>query len=398
MSTLYAILSRQIKSNDRASYGHEELLGPASDLIVTPLRACISSLRCTCEAPFALHGPTRPDAATVQADALAKVARPGHHQQMRRAPLLTALAVSLLASPALASAQEPATRPTPVTSTEPEPAPTPASASALATDPDADSTAPAASPSDAAARSPSPTPVTPVSVPATSTPSSPAPTAATAPRSSAGDAKPSEISPPLPRLQLAAGFVFGPHALGEADCQSDGDFLECQHRGNFLGAGATVELRAQLFKLLYLHARGVVVGNVRKRPYAVHSGLAGGGLGLGAYSRLAFIRGEYMVIPAFGPDTYVPPFYQQQSSRDRYDVHAGMISGGVHKYVSPRVALELWAGFIIGPKARRTTISSDLNETRVLKTFMVSLGLTFDALLAKGYVPPTKLPRKRRVW
>lgn len=192
--------------------------------------------------------------------------------------------------------------------------------------------------------------------------------------------------------------MFGPHALGEADCQASGRVSECQHRGNFLGAGATIELRAQLFKFLYLHARGVVVGNVRKRPYAVHSGLAGGGLGLGVYSRLAFIRGEYMVIPAFGPDTYVPPFYNKQTSRDQYDVHAGMVSGGIHKYVSPRVALELWAGFIIGPRAQRTTISTDLNETRVLKTFMVSLGFVFDALPAKGYVPPPRQPRKRRVW
>ena len=110
--------------------------------------------------------------------------------------------------------------------------------------------------------------------------------------------------------------MFGPHALGEADCQSVEGISECQHRGNFLGAGATIELRAQLFKFLYFHARGVVVGNVRQRPYAVHSGLAGGGLGVGVYSNLAFIRGEYMLIPAFGPETYVPPFYTKQVGRD----------------------------------------------------------------------------------
>ncbi len=192
--------------------------------------------------------------------------------------------------------------------------------------------------------------------------------------------------------------MLGPHALGEADCQSADGFSECQHRGNFLGAGATIELRAQLFKFLYVHARGVIVGNVRKRPYAVHSGIAGGGLGLGVYSRLAFIRAEYMLVPAFGPDTYVPPFFDKQVGRDRYGLHAGMISGGLHKYVSPRTALELWAGFMIGPSSQRTSLSEQVNERRVLKTFMVSIGVVFDLVLAKGYVPPKKQPRKRRVW
>ncbi len=202
----------------------------------------------------------------------------------------------------------------------------------------------------------------------------------------------------MPRLQLAAGFVFGPHALGEADCQANDDYDECQHRGNFLGAGATIELRAQLYKVLYLHARGVIVGNVRRRPYAVHSGLGGAGLGRGVPSRLAFIRAEYMLIPAFGPSTYVPPFYNKQVARDDYGLHAGMLSGGIHKYVAPRTAIELWAGLVVGPSSKRTTLSAEVSEKRVLITFMVSLGLVFDVVLARGYVPPPKRPRKRREW
>lgn len=201
-------------------------------------------------------------------------------------------------------------------------------------------------------------------------------------------------------MQLSAGLVLGPHALGEADCQSTDGISECQHRGNFLGAGATIELRAQLFKFLYMHARGVIVGNIRRRPYAVHSGLGGGGLGLGMYSRQAFIRGEYMLVPTFGPDTYVPPFYDKQVARDRYGLHAGMISGGIHKYVSQRTALELWAGMVIGPSSRRTSLSEQVAEKRVLITFMVSVGVLFDVVLAKGHVPPPKQQRKRkrRVW
>lgn len=221
---------------------------------------------------------------------------------------------------------------------------------------------------------------------------------ASEPASPASPVQTAEISPPMPRLTLSAGFIFGPHAKGEAACQAVEGGTECRHNGNFLGAGATIELRAQLYKPLYLHLRGLVVGNVRKRPYAVHSGLAGGGIGLGAYSRLAFIRAEYMLLPTLGPDSYVPPFYDKPEARDDYGLHAAMISGGIHKYVSPRVAVEGWAGLVIGPSSRRTTLDAQANEKRLLITFMVNLGLSFDVLLARGYTPPPKAPRQRRQW
>lgn len=218
------------------------------------------------------------------------------------------------------------------------------------------------------------------------------------PPAAASSARVAEISPPLPRLTLSAGFILGPHAKGEAACQAVEGGTECRHNGNFLGAGATIELRAQLYKPLYLHVRGLLVGNVRKRPYAVHSGLAGGGIGIGAYSRLAFIRAEYMLLPTLGPDSYVPPFYNKPNARDDYGLHAAMISGGIHKYVSPRVALEGWAGLVIGPTSRRTTLDAQANEKRVLISFMLNLGLSFDVLLARGYTPPPKQPRQRRQW
>lgn len=224
--------------------------------------------------------------------------------------------------------------------------------------------------------------------------SEPPPAAAPAPTS----ARAPEISPPLPRLTLSAGFIFGPHAKGEADCQEADGGYECRHNGNFLGAGATIELRAQLYKVLYLHVRGLLVSNLRKRPYAVHSGLAGGGIGIGAYSRLAFVRAEYLLIPTLGSDHYVPPFYDKPDARDDYGLHAAMISGGVHKYVSPRVAIEGWLGLVVGPSSRRTTVNSQADEKRVLVTFMLNLGLSFDVLLARGYKPPPKAPRQRRQW
>jgi hypothetical protein len=211
-------------------------------------------------------------------------------------------------------------------------------------------------------------------------------------------AGPAEISPPMPRLTLSAGILFGPHAKGEAACQAVEGGTECRHNGNFLGAGATIELRAQLYKPLFLHVRGLLVSNVRKRPYAVHSGLAGGGIGIGAYSRLAFVRAEYLLLPTLGGDSYVPPFYDKPVARDDYGLHAAMISGGIHKYVSPRVAVEGWAGLVIGPSSRRTTIDAQANERRVLISFMLNLGLSFDVLLARGYSPPPKQPRQRRQW
>ncbi|MBA3549700.1 MAG: hypothetical protein H0T76_24745 [Nannocystis sp.] len=241
-----------------------------------------------------------------------------------------------------------------------------------------------------------PEPATPE--PATSTVTTePAPTA-TAVTPAPVSARVAEISPPLPRLTLSAGFIFGPHAKGEADCQSVDGGYECRHHGDFLGAGATIELRGQLYKLLYLHVRGLMVGNLRKRPRAVHSGLAGAGIGLGAYSRLAFVRAEYLLVPTLGGDQYVPPFYDKPEARDDYGLHAAMISAGVHKYVSPRVAIEGWAGLVVGPSSKRRTVNTQADEDRVLVSFMLNLGLTFDVLLAKGYRPPPKAPRQRRQW
>lgn len=225
-----------------------------------------------------------------------------------------------------------------------------------------------------------------------------APTPAAAAPAPATSARAAEISPPMPRLTLSAGVIFGPHAKGEADCQGVEGGYECRHHGDFLGAGATIELRAQLYKPLYLHVRGLLVGNVRKRPYAAHSGLTGGGVGIGAYSRLAFVRGEYLLVPTLGSDRYIPPFYDKPDARDDFGLHAGMISAGIHKYVSPRVALEGWVGLVVGPSSRRTTVNAQANERRTLVSFMVNLGLSFDVLLAKGYTPPARAPRQRRQW
>ncbi|MDC0718714.1 hypothetical protein [Nannocystis bainbridge] len=201
-----------------------------------------------------------------------------------------------------------------------------------------------------------------------------------------------EAPPPPPRLVIAGGALFGPHAPGEAACQTREGVQRCEHTGNFFGVGANLELRARAVGPLFFHARGAVIGNVRPRPYGAHKGLVDIGLGLGVYSRLAFIRVEYMFVPTFGPSTYRPPFYDKEAGRDVWGRSAGMVSGGVRKYLTPRLAGELWAGLVIGPRSRRTTLQEDAGADRVLVTFLASLGVSFDLIPGRAPPPPKPAP------
>ncbi|MCY1056957.1 hypothetical protein [Nannocystis sp. SCPEA4] len=201
-----------------------------------------------------------------------------------------------------------------------------------------------------------------------------------------------EGPPPRPRLVIAGGPLFGPHAPGEAACQVHQGVQRCEHTGNFFGVGANLELRARIVGPLYFHGRAAVIGNVRQRPYGVHKGLVDIGGGLGVYSRLAFIRVEYMFVPTFGPNTYLPPFYDKQSGRDVWGRSAGMVSGGVRKYFTPRLAGELWGGLVIGPHSKRTTLQEDAGIDRILLTFLASVGISFDLIPGREPPPPKPAP------
>ncbi|MCA9711138.1 MAG: hypothetical protein KDK70_35175, partial [Myxococcales bacterium] len=83
-----------------------------------------------------------------------------------------------------------------------------------------------------------------------------------------------------PRLVLAIGPMAGPHAIGNERC--DGEKARCETKGSFFGVGAQIELRARLYRPLYLHVRGLAVSNVSPND-PIYDGLAGGGVGLGAY-------------------------------------------------------------------------------------------------------------------
>src|SRR5690606_21439906 len=61
-----------------------------------------------------------------------------------------------------------------------------------------------------------------------------------------------EPPPPRPRLVLAGGPLFGPHAAGESTCQVRGGAQRCEHTGNFFGVGANLELRVRLVGPLYI--------------------------------------------------------------------------------------------------------------------------------------------------
>jgi hypothetical protein len=316
-----------------------------------------------------------------------------------------ALAASLGAAPTLARAQGPIPSPAvplPTSSSAPAaPAPTTPVPLGPAPPPSSTPAPPDVSPVPVAPApiAPAPAPIAPIA-PAPIAPVTPAPEpVASQPYGDSVvpvEAGRTEVIPPLPRLSLTVGGVFGPHAHGEAACQTIKEAYQCEYTGNFLGLGGTIELRAQIYRFLFVHARGLVVGNLRKQ--GVHRGLGGGGLGLGAYSRFAFIRGEYMLVPTLGPNTYRPPFYDQPVARDVYGLHAGMFSAGVRKYISPRASLEAWGGLVIGPRSERTTLAADANEERLLLSFMFSLGFTYDLIPAKGYTPQPLKPRPRRQW
>lgn len=217
----------------------------------------------------------------------------------------------------------------------------------------------------------------PATAPAPATPTANHATPASGPAKPPAD---TEAPDPLPRLTLAVGPLVGPHASGEAACMSNGEVSACEHTGNFFGLGANLELRVRAAGPMYFHGRGAVVGNVRRRPYGVHRGLGVLGVGVGVYGPLAFIRVEYMFVPTFGPSTYRPPFYAQEAGRDVWTRSAGMISAGVRKYVSRRVALELWGGLVVGPRSQRTSLSEEAAEDRVIVSFLSSAGISFDPI------------------
>lgn len=202
-------------------------------------------------------------------------------------------------------------------------------------------------------------------------PSSPAPATAV-PETNAAPARPPRT---YSRLVLAGGPVVGPHALGNEECNAEAG--RCETKGSFIGMGAQVEARVRLWRMIYAHARGLVVGNVSPND-RIHRGLWGVGAGMGLHGRRAFARAEYLFLDTFGDNHFEPPFYEGEVASDEWGHHAGMLSVGFRQPLPKRVHAELWGGLVIGPHSSRRVPDLEPDE-RVLTTFLVGLNVSWDA-------------------
>ncbi|MCH9688002.1 MAG: hypothetical protein K0V04_41615 [Deltaproteobacteria bacterium] len=298
------------------------------------------------------------------------------------APVSTEAAAQPPAAEALTEAptiQRPTAQPvveaSPPPATEaPQPTPEPA--------PAAVTTEPAAAPApQAASADASPTTVASPAATAASSTGEPTATESTDPASDAAaetvDADDAKAKAPrqYPRLVIAGGPMIGPHAIGNEEC--DSSLARCETRGSFFGFGGQLEVRARIWKVLYVDVRGVLVRNV-SRHERIYNGLGGGALGLGAYGRRAFARAEYVYINAFGDNRFEPPFYDGKVATDQWGNHAGMLAAGFRQPLPKNLSAELWGGVLFGPSSTRSIPQEEPDE-RVLTTFMVGLNLAWDA-------------------
>lgn len=216
--------------------------------------------------------------------------------------------------------------------------------------------------------------------PTTAAPSEPT-TVTAAPQPAATPAKaatPKRL--PYPRLVIAGGPIVGPHAFGNEECRSEEQ--RCETHGTFFGVGANVELRVRLWRPIYAHARGIVVGNASPRD-PVHRGLYGGGLGIGAYARRAFGRAEYLLVDTFGNDRFARPFGDPGVGRDRWGHHAGLFSAGARLPFGRRFTAELWGGLMVGPRSTRSIPDAPVDH-RTLLTFLAGVNIAYDLIPARA--------------
>ena len=191
-------------------------------------------------------------------------------------------------------------------------------------------------PGDAQASTPSPSPE-----PATAMATADAATSTTAPPGTAASTGTTAPTSPTtavtdrkarsyPRLVVAGGALAGPHAFGNEECRSEQ--VKCEAHGTFFGLGFGAELRA-----------------------------------------------EYLLLGAFGDNHYSRPFGTGEIGTDRWGHHAGVFSAGARLPLRPRLAAELWGGFMLGPRSVRT-LPDEAPERRTLLTFLIGLGVSYDLI------------------
>lgn len=242
----------------------------------------------------------------------------------------------------------------------------------------------AATTDDAAATPPAPTvtsdaasttePIEPLAEP------TPSPTETTEPGDPTRDTEPTHAAKPErpphvhPRLVLAAGPLVGPHAFGNEECNAE--LAECQTKGSFFGLGGQVELRARVWKPIFVHLRGLAIKNVSPND-PVYAGVLGAGAGLGAYARRVFGRAEYVYVHALGDNHFEPPFFDGAVATDTWGHHAGVVAVGFRQPLPRNLSVELWGGLMLGPRSVRR-VAQEVPDERRLTTFQVGLDLAWD--------------------
>lgn len=101
---------------------------------------------------------------------------------------------------------------------------------------------------------------------------------------------------------------------------------------------------------------------------------------------------EYLALDTLGPPTYTPPFGAAGAATDTYGHHAALLSGGARLPFGARANLELWGGALIGPRATRVTTTPTEDNQRVLFTFLLGLGLSFDLIPGPRAAPAAPAP------
>jgi len=184
-----------------------------------------------------------------------------------------------------------------------------------------------------------------------------------------------------PRLVVAGHLAAGPHSPGEDSCTLIERQTICDQTGSFFGVGGSAEVRGRLWRFVYAHGRIHTVGNIsgRWKPSPIYDGLVMPGVGVGLYAPFAFFRVEGLV-----PITWGSGIYRAADTTDpaaeRWGYFAGSATGGLRLRLADRWRAEVFGGFMLGPKARRDSPNTDFLTERLLFTFVLGLGVSFDAI------------------
>lgn len=225
----------------------------------------------------------------------------------------------------------------------------------------------------------------------------PAAVLAEGPRTPPDDAEPSRTPPAprgvvpraesvkeevdYPRLVVAGHFAAGPHSPGEDSCTLIERQTVCDQTGSFFGLGGSAEVRGRLWRFIYAHGRIHAVGNIsgRWKPSPIFDGLVMPGAGVGLYAPFAFVRVEGMVPITFGSGIYRAADTTDPAT-ERWGYFAGSLTAGLRLRLAERWRGEVFGGFELGPRAYRDSPNTDFRAERLLFTFVLGLGVSFDVL------------------